>query len=124
MLIHNNKTTCYANSFVIISISCKYMLCKMHIIVITHSSYAINYINVLNDLCLCIKRPYTFPHFNMPHHITDIYIHINICIYRYYTSIYMYAYLYKMYIYIYIYLLYTVNAYIYTHTHTHIYIYI
>ena len=31
-------------------------------IVITHSSYAISYINVLNDLCLCIKRLYTFPH--------------------------------------------------------------
>ena len=28
--------------------------------IITHSSYAISYINVLNDLCT--KRPYTFPH--------------------------------------------------------------
>ena len=61
MLIHNNKTTCYANSYVI-STSCKYMLCKMYIIVITHSSYAISYIKVLNDLCLCTKRLYTFPH--------------------------------------------------------------
>ena len=34
----------------------------MYIIVITHSSYAISYINVLNDLCLYIKRLYTFPH--------------------------------------------------------------
>ena len=62
MLIHNNKTTCYANSYVIISTSCKYMLCKMYIIVITHSCYTISYINVLNDLCLCTKRPCTFPH--------------------------------------------------------------
>ena len=61
MLILNNKTTCYANSYVIISTSCKYMLCKMFIIVVTHTSYAISYINVLNDLCLCTKRPYIFP---------------------------------------------------------------
>ena len=59
MLIHNNKITCYTNSFVIL----KYMLCKYaYHIVITHLSYAISYINVLNDLCLYAKRPYTFPH--------------------------------------------------------------
>ena len=34
----------------------------MHIIVITHTSYATSYINELNDLCLCIERLYTFPH--------------------------------------------------------------
>ena len=62
MLIHNNKTTCYANSYVIISTSCKYKLCKMYIIVITHTSYVISYINVIKYLCLCIKRLYTFPH--------------------------------------------------------------
>ena len=62
MLIHSNKTTCYANSYVIISTSCKYMLCKMYIIVITHSSYAISYIDVLNDLCFYIKRLYIFLH--------------------------------------------------------------
>ena len=33
-----------------------------HIIVITHTSYAISYIKVLNDLCLYKKRLYTFPH--------------------------------------------------------------
>ena len=36
----------------------------MYIIVITHSSYAISYINVLNDLCLCIKRLYTSHFYN------------------------------------------------------------
>ena len=41
MLIYSNKT-CYANSFVIISTSCKYILCTMYIIVKTHSSYAIS----------------------------------------------------------------------------------
>ena len=34
----------------------------MYIIVITHSSYAISSINVLNDLCLLTKSLYTFPH--------------------------------------------------------------
>ena len=62
MLIHNNKITCYGNSYVINSTSYKYMLCKMYIIVITHSSYAISYMDVLNDLCRCTKRLYTFPH--------------------------------------------------------------
>ena len=62
MLKHNNKTACYANSYVIISTPCKHLLCKMYIIVITYSSYAISYINVLNDLCLYIKRLNTFPH--------------------------------------------------------------
>ena len=52
----------YANSYVIISTSCKYMLCKVYIIVLTHLSYAISYIYVLNDLRLCIKCLYTFPH--------------------------------------------------------------
>ena len=61
MLIHNNKTTCYGNSYVINSTSCKYMLCKVYIIVLTYSSNEISYINVLNDLCLCIKCLYTFP---------------------------------------------------------------
>ena len=60
--VHNNKTTYYANSFVIISTSCKYILCKMHNIVITHSSYAISYIKILNGLCVFTKRLYTFPH--------------------------------------------------------------
>ena len=43
----------------------------MYIIVITHSSYAISYINVLNDLCICTKRLYTFLHNIMPRHITS-----------------------------------------------------
>ena len=47
----------------------------MHIIVITHSIYAISYINVLNDLCLCIKCLYTFPHLRnaIPYHIDNFY---------------------------------------------------
>ena len=45
MLIHTNN---YANSYVIISTSRKYMLCKIYIIVITHTNYAIIYIKVLN----------------------------------------------------------------------------
>ena len=44
----------------------------MHIIVITHSSYTIYYIKVLNDLCLCTKRPYTLPHlYNATPHDTN-----------------------------------------------------
>ena len=42
----------------------------MHIIVLTRISYANSYIKVLNDLCLCTKRLYTFFHYIMPHHIT------------------------------------------------------
>ena len=38
------------------------MLCKMYIIVITYLSYAISYIKVLNDRCICTKRLYTFSH--------------------------------------------------------------
>ena len=71
MLIPNNKTIFYRNSYVINSTSCKYMLCKVYIIVLTLSSYAINYINVRNDLCLCIKRLYTFPYLN---NVTPYYI--------------------------------------------------
>ena len=79
MLIRNNKTTCFANSYVIISTSCKYMLCKIYIIVITHSSYAISYINVFNDLCLCIKRLYTFPHlYNATPYYNILYFYFNI----------------------------------------------
>ena len=62
MLIHNNKIPCYANSFVIIQHHINTSYVNMHIIVITHTSYAISYIKVLNDFCLCTKRPYTFPH--------------------------------------------------------------
>ena len=62
MLLHNNKIKFYANSYVIISTSCKYVLCKMYIIVTTHTSYAISDTKVLNDLCLCTKRLHTFPH--------------------------------------------------------------
>ena len=78
MLIHNNKITCYANSYVIISTSCKYMSCKMYIIVTTHTSNAISSIRVLNDLCLCIKRLYIYPHlcyaipYYIPHHIAQL----------------------------------------------------
>ena len=52
----------YANSYIIISTSCKYMFCKVYVIVLTHSSSSFSYITVLNDLCLYIKRLYTFPH--------------------------------------------------------------
>ena len=62
MFIHNNKTTCYGNSYVINSTSCKYVLCKVYIIVLTHSSYAISCINIVNDLCISTKPLYTFPH--------------------------------------------------------------
>ena len=62
MLIHNNKTTCYVNSFVIIQHHINTSYADTHIIDLTHTSYAICYINVLNDLCLYIKRLYTFPH--------------------------------------------------------------
>ena len=75
MLIHNNRITCYANSFVILYYHIKTCYANAHIIVITHTSYAISYIKVLNDLCLCIKRLYTFPHiYIMPHHITILYV--------------------------------------------------
>ena len=67
MLLHNNKITCFTNSYAIISTSCKYMLCKMYTIIITHKSYTISYINVLNDFCLWTKRLYTFFHYIMPH---------------------------------------------------------
>ena len=60
MLIHNNKRTCYANSLVIIQLHININYADMHIIVLTYTSYAINYINVLNDLCLCAKCLYTF----------------------------------------------------------------
>ena len=40
--------------------------------IVTNTSYASSYINVLNDICLCTKRLYTFPHlfYVMPCHIT------------------------------------------------------
>ena len=62
MLIHNNKTTCYANSFVIIQHHINTSYADTHIIVLTHTNYAISYINLLNNLCLYTKHPYTFPH--------------------------------------------------------------
>ena len=34
----------------------------MYFIVVTHSNYAVSYIKVLNDLQLCTKRLYTYPH--------------------------------------------------------------
>ena len=61
MLIHNNRRTCYANSFVILYYHIKTCYANAHIIVITHTSYAISYIKVLNDLCIYTKRLYTFP---------------------------------------------------------------
>ena len=72
MLVHNNKTICYANSFVIIQhhIDTSYAD-NMHIIDLTHTSYTISYIKILNDLCLCIKCLYTFLHLN---NITLLYI--------------------------------------------------
>ena len=56
MLIHNNRITCYANSFVIIQHHINTSYAVTHITVLTHTSYAISYINVLNDLCRCTKR--------------------------------------------------------------------
>ena len=48
----------------------------MYIIVITHTSNAISYINVLNDLCLCTKRLYTFLHLHnsIPYYSCNNYI--------------------------------------------------
>ena len=53
LIIHNNKTICYANSFVIIQHHINTSYADTHIIDLTHTSYAISYIKVLNDLCLC-----------------------------------------------------------------------
>ena len=76
MLIHNNKITCYANSFVILYYHIKTCYANAHIIVITHISYAISYIKVLNDLCIYTKRLYTFPHiYNAtPYYIYKLFI--------------------------------------------------
>ena len=38
------------------------MVCKMCIIVLTFTRYAISYIKVLNDFCICTKRLYSIPH--------------------------------------------------------------
>ena len=62
MLKHNYKVTCYTNSFGILYYQLNTSYANTHIIVLTHTSYAISYINVFNDLCLCIKRLYTFPY--------------------------------------------------------------
>ena len=75
MLIHNNRITCYANSFVILYYHIKTCYANAHIIVITHTSYAISYIKVLNDLCIYTKRLYTFPNlYNAtPYYSTNTY---------------------------------------------------
>ena len=62
MLIHNNRITCYVNSFIILYYHIKTCYANAHIIVITHTSYAISYIKVLHDLCIYTKRLYTFPY--------------------------------------------------------------
>ena len=79
MLIHNNRRTCYANSFVILYYHIKTCYANAHIIVITHTSYAISYIKVLNDLCIYTKRLYTFPQlYNAtPYYIIIIKIYVD-----------------------------------------------